>query len=246
VKLRAADPIENLPDYVARLTFNAINDHFRRRYPERTRVKNRLRYALTHDQRLALWPIGEQFAGGLAAWRGAMHARAEAVELPAAALRERVAEMLVGLFERVGEPLYFRALLESMAPLWRVTDARAAEPSEQRTPLDRLEHSDLLSALWREIEQLRPMQRKALLLNLREAATSHALGLLIFTGTASVDAVLAALEMTRGELAAIWNDLPLDDLRIAGMLGVTRQQVINLRRSARQRLARRLGLPRRP
>jgi hypothetical protein len=34
--------------------------------------------------------------------------------------------------------------------------------------------------------------------------------------------------------------LPLDDATIAGLLGLTRQQVINLRKSARERLARRL------
>jgi hypothetical protein len=39
----------------------------------------------------------------------------------------------------------------------------------------------------------------------------------------------------------LWKELPLDDLTIAGRLGATRQQVINLRKSARARLVRRLG-----
>jgi hypothetical protein len=33
----------------------------------------------------------------------------------------------------------------------------------------------------------------------------------------------------------------LDDLAVAALLGVTRQQVINLRKSARERLIRRIG-----
>jgi hypothetical protein len=40
-------------------------------------------------------------------------------------------------------------------------------------------------------------------------------------------------------LSALWDQLPLDDLSIAARLGVTRQQVINLRKAARARLARR-------
>ena len=42
-------------------------------------------------------------------------------------------------------------------------------------------------------------------------------------------------------LAEIWNELPLDDRTIAGHLGLTRQQVINLRSAARQRLARQMN-----
>jgi hypothetical protein len=38
----------------------------------------------------------------------------------------------------------------------------------------------------------------------------------------------------------VWNDLPIEDARIAELLGVTRQQVINARKSGRERLARRL------
>jgi hypothetical protein len=48
------------------------------------------------------------------------------------------------------------------------------------------------------------------------------------------------LELTGEKFAAIWNELPLEDARIAELLGLTRQQVINARKSGRERLARRL------
>jgi hypothetical protein len=48
-----------------------------------------------------------------------------------------------------------------------------------------------------------------------------------------------ALEIDAQQLARIWGELPLEDARIAESLGVTRQQVINLRKSARERLSRR-------
>ncbi|HUR82071.1 MAG TPA: hypothetical protein VM733_15000, partial [Thermoanaerobaculia bacterium] len=83
-------------------------------------------------------------------------------------------------------------------------------------------------------------QRKALLLNLRGEDEPNVIALLILTGTAKFDDIAAAREMSGQELAELWNELPLDDLRIAAALGVTRQQVINLRKSARERLRRRL------
>jgi len=49
------------------------------------------------------------------------------------------------------------------------------------------------------------------------------------------------LEFTLEEFAVIWNQLPIDDLSLAARLGVTRQQVINLRLAARRRLARHLN-----
>jgi hypothetical protein len=49
------------------------------------------------------------------------------------------------------------------------------------------------------------------------------------------------LEMDRGALDRLWDRLPVDDQTIAKRLGLTRQQVINLRKSARARLARRAG-----
>jgi hypothetical protein len=42
-------------------------------------------------------------------------------------------------------------------------------------------------------------------------------------------------------MAAVWNELPLEDAVIAERLGATRQQVINLRKCARARLSRRLA-----
>jgi len=46
--------------------------------------------------------------------------------------------------------------------------------------------------------------------------------------------------MSAESFAEVWNDLPLEDARIAELLGLTRQQVINARKSGRERLARRL------
>jgi hypothetical protein len=48
------------------------------------------------------------------------------------------------------------------------------------------------------------------------------------------------LQISVESFAEVWNDLPLEDAKIAELLGLTRQQVINARKSGRERLARRL------
>ena len=244
-----ADAIQDLESYVATLTYNVVNDHLRRRYPERMRLKNRLRYTLTHDARLALWSAPRGMAAGLRLWSGGAVAMTS-VPLPAAEAtrpmrdRQHPGDALHALLEVVGRPVELEALIDYMAELWHVVDLAPVEvePQEnewQNAP-SQLERRELLASLWREIAQLRPMQRKALLLNLRDDDTVNVAALLVLTGTAKLDEIAASLEMSADELAAIWNDLPLDDLRISNLLGVTRQQVINLRKSARDRLRRRL------
>jgi hypothetical protein len=97
-----------------------------------------------------------------------------------------------------------------------------------------------LVEVWREIDLLPPRQRIALLLGLRDEDGAATVSLLIFLRIATLDEIAVAVELTREELTAIWDQLPLPDMVIAERLDLTRQQVINLRKSARHRLGRRL------
>jgi hypothetical protein len=246
VAVSGAESIQDLEKYVATLSYNVVNDHLRRRFPERTRLKNRLRYVLARDARLALWNAPAGMVAGLKKWSGST-AAVTAVPLDTEITRrmrdrDHPAEALHDLFEAVGTPVELEALVEFMAALWHIADSVPVDPEdiEPRIEPVQFERRELLQALWREIEELRPMQRKALLLNLRDDETVNVISLLVLTGVAKLDDIAEALEVSAEELAEIWNDLPLDDLRIAALLGVTRQQVINLRKSARHRLARRL------
>jgi hypothetical protein len=104
-----------------------------------------------------------------------------------------------------------------------------------------VEHRFFLERLWQEISQLRQPQRVALLLNLRDARAGDALILFTLTGIVSLRQIADVLEMPVERLTSLWNRLPLQDADIARHLGMTRQQVINLRKSARERLARRVA-----
>jgi DNA-directed RNA polymerase specialized sigma24 family protein len=104
-----------------------------------------------------------------------------------------------------------------------------------------LEQRFFLEKLWKEVCQLPQRQRVALLLNLRDSRAGDALILFTVTGIASLPQIAKTLEIPIEELTSLWNKLPLQDAEIAVLLGITRQQVINLRKSARERLARRVA-----
>ena len=243
-RLRSDEPIESLDAYVATLTYNTLNDHLRRRYPQRTRLKNRLRYVLTHDPRLAIWPARASLVAGLKKHEGAT---VPAFVAEVAATRtmlnaSKTADAVFEILRAGGGMMTFDALVEFTARLWQIVDephvgVEQLDETPRETPPDL---TALLAELWREIGLLPLTHRQALLLNLRHGETENVIELFAFTGTASFGELAAALEMTSDELAAIWNELPLPDKRIAALLGVTRQQVINLRKSARKRLARRV------
>jgi DNA-directed RNA polymerase specialized sigma24 family protein len=231
--------IERLDDFVATLAYHAVYDFLRRRFPARRRLKSRLRYLLTHDARFALWTVDDEVRCGLAEWRGST-AVAAGVDVTEHATESAAA--VEAIFRQAGQPLRLETLVTIAAEAWQITDRPEPVASDDApSPLAAMENRQFLETLWAEIGQLRPLQRAALLLNLRDAEGGNATALLVMLGIASLEEIAAAASLTPARMQELWDELPLDDLTIASMLGVTRQQVINLRRSARERLGRRFG-----
>jgi len=241
--------IERFDGYVAGLTFHTVYDYLRRRYPEGTRLKNKLRYLLTHDKRFVVWRGPAGLLTGRREWEGRAPSdriltRADAT--PAMLDRSDPAGAIDAIFGAIGEPLHFEAFVRLVAKLWDVVDMHTEEPSgaifdPRPDPLARLESRRYLERLWCEIAALPPRQRAALLLNLRDGDGNNATALFIFTGMATVEQIADAIGVSAERLGVLWNELPLDDATIAGELGATRQQVINLRSAARERLGRRMN-----
>jgi hypothetical protein len=63
------------------------------------------------------------------------------------------------------------------------------------------------------------------------------------TGVAGQAEIAAAIGVSPERLGELWPRLPVDDEWIAGELQVSRRQVINFRKCARERLARRMRKP---
>jgi RNA polymerase sigma factor (sigma-70 family) len=247
VKLRAVaesadDAIRNLRGYVATVAYNVVNDHLRQRFPERARLKARLRYALTHEPDLALWPGEDGPLCGLSEWRGEEDRVRELPPGIAASHRNEAVPALRQIFHATQRPVLFDDAVDVIADAWNILDLDPVplEDLGDRDGVTRAEDLDFARALWAEIRELPPMQRKALLLNLRYGGETNIISLLILGRIARFEEIAEALEMSRPELASIWRGLPIDDAAIAARLGITRQQVINLRKAARARLSRRL------
>lgn len=259
-----AEPIDNLHAYCVTTAEHICYGFLRRRFPERTRLRNRMRYALTHHPALTL----EEDAHGV--WRcratrpralappGTTRALIDAPEEFASRFginrRAPLPEVLTGLLTRCETSIEFDRFVEVVATLLGVRDIPPTGSSSERVAGDRieeiaddtpgiqtvLEQRTTLLEVWQELVALPPRQRAALLLNLRDPAGGAVLQLLPGTGVVSMADIAGALHMSEPELGAVWDALPLDDLSIATRLGLTRQQVINLRKSGRARLARRV------
>jgi hypothetical protein len=240
------EAIERFEDYVEILAQHSIYDYLRKRFPSRSRLRNRLRYLFARDPRFAMWSTASGMVIGLRAWHGSTDVLASLEGIHPSPLPgdpKHPAQAVETLLRHAGRPLRLETLVSRLCEIWNVDDVHhlaAVEPLEAPV-VTRFETRQSLGILWEEIGDLPPLQRCALLLNLRESEGMDAITLFIGLGVATIEAIASAAGMTAEALAHIWSELPLDDLTIAGRLGITRQQVINLRKSARERLTRRLA-----
>lgn len=240
------EPIERLEDYVATLTYHVIYDHLRRRFPERMRFKNRLRYTLDRDPRFAIWPTQAGIICGLSEWKKEPRQVRGELRGDWSALRGQApADAVASVLRDVNAPILLDDLVRALGEVWHIGNAMARSDvtlADLRPGVDsEVEARDFIARLWREILMLPEQQRAALLLNLRDDEGGNAVALLVMLGIATIDAIAAAVGLAPEALAELWNDLPIADQRIGEMLQRTRQQVINLRKSARARLTRRLA-----
>jgi hypothetical protein len=208
---------------------------------------------------------GEGLHCGLAGWRSRKpdpSARARLADIardesrwpgswapPAAVDRADPTLLAADIFDRAGGPIELDELVSLVASVWKIDRIPS---SESFAPLDRLAAVDsgpeaaidrkrFAERLWAEIKELPLRQRMALLLNLRDARGAAMLWVFPAVGVASLRAIAGALELSVEEFSSLWGRLPIDDHAIAERLGCERQQVINLRMSARKRLSNRLG-----
>jgi len=243
---RPGRSIQDFDNYVAVVAFHVCDDLVRERLPRRTSAKNRLRYLLRHDRRFALWNAGEESVCGFEEWRGAqVFAAAVAADQVQHTLGDRdVPRTLSAILAAAGQPVEIEALVTCAAELWQMVDVPAVTIDDQdhagaSEPARDVENREFLVKLWEEIRQLNRPQRVALLLNLRDEG-GPATDLFPLLGVATVEAIAETLELTPDQFAPLWRELPIEDRDIASLLGVSRQQVINLRKAARERLARRM------
>lgn len=262
--------IADLRSYSAGVAYHAWDETLHRRFPSRRRLLHRVRYVLEGQAARAIgyavWEADGVEIAGRAAWRGSSPgaeaaARVQSLQENAAGfLRKHFGarrfldlspvDLLRECFGELGGPVPWSELANLLGELWQVGGGRAegerveqpeiegwaeAATSLATQPDQQLSWLENLRWLWREICALPLRPRTAFLLHVpvtRELEQA---------GVATLRDLAAALELPAEELAGLWSEIPLDDLRIAARLGTARQQVINLRKSARLHLGRRLA-----
>jgi hypothetical protein len=256
--------ISDFHGYLAVVTYHACYQHLREKYPERWRLKNRLRYLLTHRTGLTLWKNDKgQLMCDLAHADRPQMLRASTPsqqlhqELPASLRRELstgdpkpgpLTDLVTYILERTNGPIALDDLVNFVAELGHIeSPARRKQIAESVLVADpqfdfamALERRIHLEQLWGEICKLPLRHRAAILLNLRDEQGRGVITLLPMTRVATIRQIAEVLEFPLENFASVWSQLPWDDAAIAQHLGLTRQQVVNLRHSARARLARRV------
>jgi DNA-directed RNA polymerase specialized sigma24 family protein len=260
-------PISDVRGLAAVITHRTCSRWMRQQFPERHAFKNRLHYLFMRHRGFAVWQNeGRRLIAGLATWQGRKEVATEKQlkqlsddEALIARIRllkfSRQADWsgtLAAIFNRLGGPIELDRLVGYLAALLQIEDrpiesidqiedvSEMAESNRQHDAGWQVEKRIFLQRLWEEVQQLPLNQRAALLLNLRDHEGEGCLALFPALGIATLRQIAEALEMRAENLAEMWNGLPLEDAKIAELLQVTRQQVINARKSARERLTRRL------
>jgi len=253
---------DNFRAYVRAAALNAYRQYLRDKYPNRLRLRNKVRYILTRQPAFAIWKdSSETSMCGLPAWRdlelgpigaGAAEELRIALSQDASASgstddNASIIQVIESIFERAAGPIGFEDLISMIWKTLGLTEPQSVSDDDVSTGQlksvdqnieQRLDDQFLLERLWAKICTLPLRHRQALMLNLHDANGDNMLALFPSLGIASLRQIAAALEYEPADLAALWNKLPLDDLTIAGRMGLTRQQVINLRQSARASLRR--------
>lgn len=260
-KLPDGHPIADVRGMSAVIAHRTCARWMRRQFPERHALKNRLHYLVTRQRGFSLWQDDNgQLVAGFTAWqdrkkpaiRDLSDPLPAHIAPPKGAKPQELAGAIAAIFNHLGGPIEFDELVTTVASLIGISDQPIESLAEDEDavgslpdlaepdPAWRIEKRMFLQRLWEELQQLPRNQRAALLLNLKESSGFGCITLFPATGIATVRQLAAALEMSPESFSELWNELPLEDAKIADLLGLTRQQVINARKSGRERLTRRL------
>ena len=255
--------VRNFSGYAATIAYNACNEFFRALRPAWFSLAMRIRYLSTHAPEFALWETADgQELCGYSRDRGrqplsdcaAFNEASGTLRRSINAGRLSLKDIIEVIFKAARAPLPFDQLVEVAAEWSGTQEARVRSLDEDRREcvgrweqlVERGPSADVqlmdrryIQRLWTEICQLPLEHRKALLLNLNDSAGGD-IQLLAWLGVATIEQIASTLDMDPLKFARLWMELPLDDARIAGELGISRQDVINRRSSARKRLARRM------
>ena len=262
---RHEDELERPTRYALAVADTVFDDYLRRTRPNWCRLKRRVLYLLDNTKAKGLfsrWKSRVVWIGGFARWsehpfrpsaryhafcsRPHLFCQQELPDLNP--VQMPLPALMAHLFRWLGTPLEVDELTTHLACLQNVEDNRALSIEEMAARedanpdrllpaaddvaaqvLDALQGETFRLGLWQIVCALPPRQRAALLLGMSPDE-------LLLAG--SVSQAASVLDIPIADLRGLWRGLPLSDGQIAQRLDVTPKQVSNLRKCARERIAR--------
>lgn len=261
----AKSEIQNLGQYVARIASNACNDLLRTKSPARARLKNNLRFLLTHHRDFAVWKTDNETLAGFAVWRSTSKtvssqkqlfdmeqtlANFRSTRLQGESVKQVPLTRLVAeLFSWIGSPVELDELVNAVAALVDIKD-HPAESIDDQTLADadariadstlitnsRLEVQALLRHLWQALRELSTEQRDVFCLGFEDQSGRDLFTVLLEAEIVTFQALAKELGRSTKAIVELWSKMPMDDEAIAVELGTTRAQVYKWRFRALQRL----------
>ena len=271
IRSGGADSFGSFESYVAAAAYNACSTYLRLKYPARTRLRDKLRYILSHHRQLAIWQLKRrEWLCGFASWRNQQPSRLSSDRLrqlradprsisyfsDSAQQEQGILRVVKATFEFVGAPISLDDLVDAVGDILGINDKTArAEPgyelngaADETWPdteallTERVDKQAYLKQVWKEICELPSEQRAAMLLNLKDGEGSDITIILVSSGVATISEMAEALGLSIEGFLDLWKKLPLSDEEIAIRLGIGIRRVGSLRQSGRRRLLRRMEM----
>jgi RNA polymerase sigma factor (sigma-70 family) len=257
--------IENLQQYVARITTNACNDVLRAKSPARARLKNNLRYVFSHHSSFAVWKIEGETLAGFSVWRDSDKSQSSETQLldiqerlenfrstrfPRENIKQVPLTTIVAeLFRWIGGPVELDVLVNIVAllldvrdqPLESIDDETNAHletrvADNRLSSSSRLEELDLLRGLWQALKELSAEQRDVFCFGFEDDSGQDLFTRLLEAKIVNLQELAQELGRPLETIVELWSQMPMDDGGIAAELKSTRAQVQKWRFRALGRL----------
>jgi RNA polymerase sigma factor (sigma-70 family) len=254
--------IGDIEAYSRTVARNVFNQYLRNKYPKRFSIKNQCRYLLTHHPGFGLWQDNGVWLSGTAERQNANSERGEISPELRSEVRAHLAESRIAfrgkeivetvkfVLQTIDGVISLDDLVASVVEILGIEEptetaesdlSTVSEPSGSPVVHGHIEEKEFAARLWKAVLELPVRHRVALLLNFKDENGDDLAAVFPMLQVASIREIGEAVDMPPETIAAIWNELPWDDRRIAEHFGLKRQQVINLRQSAKQALRRKLS-----
>jgi RNA polymerase sigma factor (sigma-70 family) len=264
-----AQDVCRINSYVATVTHNVCNDFLRMKYPERNRLKNKLRDLMRRHPDFTCWIVENQTLCGLRGWTGRPESQKAARLLSGLNgdeedgttgkpdLRDLVDIPLTGLitelFNRCEGPIEIDRLVHTVAKVQGIEDRLNASPAARDVSelqiadpkegsYTHLELRELLHRLWTAASKLPLKQKRAFVFTSHDYSGESLLHRILREQIVTITQIYNSLEMTRDELVSIWGRLPMDALATAAELGTSTQMVAKWRHRALRKLSIEIGI----